>query len=141
MSKGRQKDAGTEGPISVSEKVGGAWLDPGLVLLRKKVEENWTGEHRSAARKIFLEGGWTQKRLSDIGWVGYQSMSSLPGGGRHREAQAVPLPRMVPGEERYQRLSESGSKKREPQKRSGSGKEVLSRILSVRANGTVAFSA
>ena len=46
----------------------GAWLDPGLVLLRKKVEENWTEKHRSVARKIFLEGGWTQKRLFHIGW-------------------------------------------------------------------------
>ena len=38
----------------------GAWLDPGLVLLRKKVEECWTEKHRNVARKIFLEGGWTQ---------------------------------------------------------------------------------
>ena len=37
---------------------------------------------------------------------------------------------------RFQRYSESGSKKRQPQKRSGSGKEVLSRILSVKTNGT-----
>ena len=38
----------------------GAWLEPGLALLRKKVMENW--------RNIFLERGWTQKRLFDIGW-------------------------------------------------------------------------
>ena len=44
------------------------WLEPGLALLRKKVRENWTEKHRSVARKIFLEGGWTQKRLFDIGW-------------------------------------------------------------------------
>ena len=37
-------------------------------LLRKKVKEHWTEKHRSVARKIFLEGGWTQKRLLDIGW-------------------------------------------------------------------------
>ena len=35
--------------------------------LRKKVKENWTEKHRNAAGKIFLEGGWTQKRLFDIG--------------------------------------------------------------------------
>ena len=46
----------------------GAWLEPGLALLRKKVKENWTEEHRNVARKIFLEGGWTQKRLFDLGW-------------------------------------------------------------------------
>ena len=38
-----------------------------------------------------------------------------------------------------QRLSESGSKKRELQRRSGSGKEVSSRILSVKTNGTRSF--
>ena len=38
----------------------GAWLEPGL--LRKKVRENWTEKHRNVARKIFLEGGWTQKK-------------------------------------------------------------------------------
>ena len=37
----------------------GAWLEPGLALLRKKVKENWTEKHRNVARKIFLEGGWT----------------------------------------------------------------------------------
>ena len=46
----------------------GAWLDPGLTLLRKKAKENWTEKHRHVARKIFLEGDETQKRLFDIGW-------------------------------------------------------------------------
>ena len=36
--------------------------------MRKKVKENWTETHRNVTRKIFLEGGWTQKRLFDIGW-------------------------------------------------------------------------
>ena len=39
-----------------------------LAFLRKKVKEHWTEKHRSVARKIFLEGGWTQKRLFDVGW-------------------------------------------------------------------------
>ena len=46
----------------------GTWLEPGLALLRKKVKENWTEKHRNVAREIFLEGGWTRKRLFDIGW-------------------------------------------------------------------------
>ena len=33
-----------------------------------KEREDWTETHRDVARKIFLEGGWTQKRLLDIGW-------------------------------------------------------------------------
>ena len=43
----------------------GAWLEPGLALLRKKVRENWTEKHRNVTRKIFSEGRWTQKRLFD----------------------------------------------------------------------------
>ena len=34
----------------------GAWLEPVLALLRKKVKENWTEKNRNVARKIFLEG-------------------------------------------------------------------------------------
>ena len=47
---------------------GGAWLEPRLALLRKKVKENWTEKYRNVASKIFLEGSWTQKRLFEIGW-------------------------------------------------------------------------
>ena len=46
----------------------GAWIDPALVLLRKKAKGVCTETHRNVARKIFLEGGWTQKILFDIGW-------------------------------------------------------------------------
>ena len=38
------------------------------ISFAEKVQENWTAKHRNVARKIFLEGGWTQKRLP----VGYQ---------------------------------------------------------------------
>ena len=34
----------------------GAWIDPALVLLRKKAKGGWTERHRNVARKIFLEG-------------------------------------------------------------------------------------
>ena len=46
MPQRRQKDAGAKGSI----------------------KRNWTEKHRNVARKIFLKGGWTQKRLFDIGW-------------------------------------------------------------------------
>ena len=46
----------------------GAWLEPALALLRKKAKGDWTEKHRNVARKIFLEGGWTHKRLLDSGW-------------------------------------------------------------------------
>ena len=45
----------------------GVWLEPAPALSRKKVREEWTEKHRNVARKIFLEGGWTQKRLFDVG--------------------------------------------------------------------------
>ena len=47
----------------------GAWLEPGQAFMRKKVRETWTERHRNVARKIFLEGGWTQKKLFCIGWT------------------------------------------------------------------------
>ena len=44
----------------------GAWLERGLTPKRKKERENWTEKHRIVARKIFLEGGWTQKEAYSI---------------------------------------------------------------------------
>ena len=44
----------------------GAWLERGLAPKRKKERENWTEKHRIVARKIFLEGGWTQKEAYSI---------------------------------------------------------------------------
>ena len=41
----------------------GAWLEPGLALLRQKVKEHWTEKHRYVARKIFLEGGRKRDHL------------------------------------------------------------------------------
>ena len=46
----------------------GAWLEPGQALVRKKENGDWTEKHRNVDRKIFLEGGWTLKRLIDMGW-------------------------------------------------------------------------
>ena len=45
-----------------------AWIDAVLALLREKAKGVWTEKYRNVARKIFLEGGWTQKRLLDLGW-------------------------------------------------------------------------
>ena len=44
-------------------------------------------------------------------------------------------------DERSQKFSGSWSKKQDPQRRSGSGKEVLLNVLSVEVNGTGAISA
>ena len=42
----------------------GAWLEPGLALLRKKVRKKWTEKHHDVARKIFLEGGGRKRDCS-----------------------------------------------------------------------------
>ena len=49
----------------------GVWLEPALALLRKKVREEWTVNVRC------------------------KSVSSLPHGGWHRKAQALPLFKMA----------------------------------------------
>ena len=73
MSKVRQKDAGTEGLISALEMhekedlKEGTWLEPWLALVRMREQGDWTEKHRNVDRKIFLEGGWTPKRLFDTG--------------------------------------------------------------------------
>ena len=66
----------------------GTWLDPAQVLLlRKKAKGVWTERHRNVARKIFVEGGWTQKGLFEIGWSDIsecQSCKTEEGTEKHR---------------------------------------------------------
>ena len=103
----------------------GAWLEPGRALLRTKVKESWT-EKASQCGQEDLGRRLDAKEKIRCWLVGYQSMSSLPDGGRHIEAQALPLPRVgMKSDGRFQRPSGSWSKNQEPQRRSGSGKEVF----------------
>ena len=89
----------------------GVWLEPELGLLREKMKDNSTEKHRNVARKIFLEGGWTQKRLFDVGWSDTSQCQACLTGRRHREAQALPLPRMVRSQTRDSRgFQEAGAK-------------------------------
>ena len=46
----------------------GVWLELIQAMLRPKTNEAWTDKHRNVTRKLVVEGGWLQKRLSDIGW-------------------------------------------------------------------------
>ena len=66
--RGPDQCIGRSGQHEHEELKEGTWLEPVQALLRKKVKENCNHKHCNVARKIFLEGGWTQKRLSDIGW-------------------------------------------------------------------------
>ena len=118
------------------ELMAGIWLEPSLALLRKKTKEDWTEKHRNVARKLVQDRGWVQQRLFDIGWSDEKSLPNMSQGGRHRKAQAsITAQNGTRSNGRFQRLSESGSKKRELQRKSGSGKEVSSSTLSMKANG------
>ena len=119
----------------------GAWLEPGPALLRKKVRENWTEKYRNVGRKIFLEGGWTQKILFDIDWSDTSQCQACKKRKGHKSTGYTTARSDTKSDVRFQKFSRSWCKKQEPQRRSGSGKEVLLRIFSVKANGTVVISA
>ena len=42
-------------------------IEGGYLAGAKKTKEEWTEKTRNVARELFLEGGWVQKRLFDIG--------------------------------------------------------------------------
>ena len=68
--------------------------------------------------------------------VGYLSVPSLPDGGRHREAQALPLSGMARSEARYSgSFQEMGAKRRKRQRKNGNGEEEELHTLSVKASG------
>ena len=72
----------------------GAWLEPDPALLRKKVKENWNERivmwpERSSWKEVGRKRDFVRYWL-----VGCKFMSSMPNGGRHRKAQALPLSRV-----------------------------------------------
>ena len=98
----------------------GIWLEPALALLRKKTKEDWTEKRRNIARKLVLEGGWVQKKLFDIGWSDEskcQACRKEEGTEKNRNG-------------RSQRHSESGSRKRTLQRRSGKEVGIVTHFLS-----------
>ena len=118
-------------------------LKEGTWLVAKESEGNWTAKHRNVARKIFFEFGWTQKRLFDVGWSDIsqcQACQKEKGTEKHRLYHCPEWYEVTKSDGRFQRFSESWSKKQEPQRSSGSGKEVLLNILSLEVNGTGAIS-
>ena len=66
-----------------------------LALLLKKTKGVWTGKYRNVARKIFLEGGWTQKRLFDIGWSDVSQCQACKTEEGTKKTQALPLSRVA----------------------------------------------
>ena len=94
----------------------GTWLEPALALLRKTKDE-WTDKHRHVARKLVLEGGWVRQMKANLSHKVQKSTGF-----------AIVQVGMKSGA-KSQRPAGSGSKKRGPQRRNGSGKEVLLRIF------------
>ena len=73
--------------------------------------------------------------------VGCKPVSSLPQGGRHRKAQALPLFKMARNQTADSGgLQKVGAKSENVKKRRLSGKGVLSRMHSVKVNGTGVIS-
>ena len=119
----------------------GAWLEPGLVLLRKKVKENWTETHRNVPGRSCWKVDGCNRDCSKL--IGRTPVNVKPARKR-KEKRSRGFTIAQDGtrsDGRSQKLSGSWSRKQEPQRRSGSGKEVLSRTLSVKANGTGVISA
>ena len=66
----------------------------------KKTKEDWNEKHRNVARKLFLEGGWLQKPLFDIGWSDESECQACHEEEGTEKAQAPPLSMMVRDQER-----------------------------------------
>ena len=64
----------------------GAWLEPGLPFLRINVKENGTAKASQCGQEDLFGRRLDGKETIRYWLVGCQSMSSLPDGGRHREA-------------------------------------------------------
>ena len=104
----------------------GVWLEPAPALLRKKVREKRTVKLRNVARKIsWKEGG----RKRDFSILAGRMQVSVKFATRRKAQKSTGFDTVQNGMKsggRFWRPSESGSKKRESRRKSGSGKEVSS---------------
>ena len=94
----------------------GAWLEPGLALVRKKEKGDWTEKASQCGQEDLFGTRLDAKKIIRCWMVGHQSVSSLSEGGRHRKAQALPLSRMARSEARYsgsfQEMGAKGGRKK-----------------------------
>ena len=98
----------------------------GAGLLRKNTEEGWNEKHRNVVRKLVLEGVCVRAKVSVkpvTKWKAQKSTSSTIAEDGTPEAFT-----------KWECLSEKLPRKSE------SGKEVLARIFSMKANGTEVIS-
>ena len=109
--------------------------------LAAKEDERETGlkSNRKVARQLLLEGDWVQQRLFIVGWSN-ESDCQVTKKKTQKSRGSTIVHNGKGSEGRPQRLSESGSKKQGLQRKSGTGKEVSSRILSANASGTEGIS-
>ena len=69
------------------EMKAGVWMEPVQAVLRRKTTEAWTEKHQHVTKKLFVEGGWVQKRLYDTCWSGEKKCRGCnheEGTGKHR---------------------------------------------------------
>ena len=124
----------------IEELKEGAWLEPALTLLRKKTRETGLKSIEPWPENWFRKEVGRRRNSSIV--VGRMKVSVKHVTKRTaRKSTGLVIAQSGKGSEgRSQRLSESGSNKRRLQRKNGGGKEVLSRILSVKATGTDGFS-
>ena len=110
--------------------------------MRKKVRETWTEKHRNVVKKIFLEGGWTQKKLFSIGWTDISrcQVCHMEEGTKTHRLYYCPewheVRRDFP--EAFRKCEQ---KSEDFQRQSGDGKPVLSRNFLMTAIGIEVTSA
>ena len=69
------------------EMKAGVWMEPVQAVLRRKTTEAWTEKHQHVTKKLFVEGGWVQKRFFDTCWSDEKKCRGCnheEGTGKHR---------------------------------------------------------
>ena len=119
----------------------GIWLEPGCGIAAQENKRRLVRKASQGGQKIAF-GMKVRCRRSFLTLVGRMRVNAKLVTRRkvQKSMGSTIAQNGTRSEGRFQRLSVSGSKKRELKRRSGSGLEVLSSILSVKANGTGAIS-
>ena len=118
------------------EELKEAWLEPGQLFCVKKNEGklDWKSIAIEPGRFSWKVEGRRRDYLMLVGRISVNVKHA-----RRRKAQkntgSTTAQNGTKSDGRFPRFPESGSKKQEPQRRSGSGKEALLNIFSVKANG------
>ena len=102
----------------------GIWLETALAVLRKKTKENWTEKRRNVARKLVLEKDGRRRNSSTLVGRMKVNVKLVTRKKAQKSAGSTICPEWYEVRREIPDASESGRKKRELQRRSGSCKGV-----------------